>query len=154
MKTQIKRRLQIVLGLSLLSVIAMGSADGDLTQQKPITITVQLGDSKNRLRFFPRQLNLQTSKLYRLVLHNPSSIKHYFTSPQLAARVFTRKVQINHPNKTAMVEVKGIVREIEVYPGYSAEWWFVPIRSGKITDLHCSIKGHRAGGMTGVITIH
>ncbi|MEE9205918.1 MAG: hypothetical protein V3U50_02940 [Acidimicrobiia bacterium] len=53
------------------------------------------------------------------------------------------------------VEMKGAVREIEVQPGLPTEWWFVPIATGAITDLHRRIKdkeekAHSERGMTGV----
>ncbi len=115
---------------------------------------MQLGNPENQLRFFPSSLKLETGRLYRLVLSNPSPSKHYFSSPVLAASVFTRKVQINQPDGRPVAEVKGEVREIEVYPGHTAEWWFVPVKTGTLQDLHCPIKGHREAGMVGRIIIH
>ena len=57
-----------------------------------------------------------------------------------------------------LAEFKGAIREIEVYPGHSAEWWFVPVAAGRVTDLQCGIKGtdgrtHAEHGMTGEIVI-
>jgi hypothetical protein len=54
--------------------------------------------------------------------------------------------------------MKGAVREIEVQPGLPTEWWFVPIATGAITDLHCRIKdkdekAQREQGMTGGFTV-
>jgi hypothetical protein len=72
------------------------------------------------------------------------------------------------PDAKAIAEIKGDVREIEVLPGGTVEWWLVPITKGTITDLHCHIKENRFGhtipgqtevtthahfGMTGVIVI-
>lgn len=128
-------------------------AEGDLTRQDPITIPIFLGDDKNSLRFYPSRLTLETGKLYRLLITNPSPSKHYFSSYALSHKVHTRKVQVLQANKQAAVEVKGVIREIEVYPGQTAEWWFVPVQTGTLTDLHCSIKGHREAGMVGQITI-
>ncbi len=128
-------------------------AAGDLTHQKPLTVTVRLGDAKNHLRYYPSTLTFETGKLYRLIISNPSPTKHYFSSGRMAAAVFTRKVQIAHPNGDVMAEVKGSVREIEVYPGYSAEWWFVPVKAGTVEDLRCTIPGHGEAGMIGRIVI-
>lgn len=141
-------------GLLLLTAPYVSFAAGDYTQQDPITLQVRLGNPENRLRFFPSTLKLETGKLYRLVLTNPSPAKHYFSSAGLAASVFTRKVQINHRIGQPAVEVKGVVREIEVYPGHSAEWWFVPIKTGALNDLRCTVKGHQQAGMTGEIIIN
>ena len=44
-------------------------------------------------------------------------------------------------------------RVIEVYPGGTAEWWFVPVKAGEINDLKCTIAGHAEKGMTGKIVI-
>lgn len=139
---------------SLLAVASISvRADGDLTSQEPVTVTVRLGDERNRLRFEPSALVFQTGKLYRLVIVNPSPQKHYFSSDGLARAVFTRKVQIERPDGGAMVEVKGVVREIEVYPGAAAQWWFVPVKAGSLNDLRCTIAGHTEAGMVGRITI-
>ena len=73
--------------ISMLTVIAIGLtvngnliAAGDMTGQNPIELTVQLGDSSNALRFTPSDLEFETGKLYKLVLHNASNTKHYFSS--------------------------------------------------------------------------
>lgn len=150
----------LVVGSFLISPAAM--AEGDLSKQKPITVRVDLGkDGSKDHRFHPDKLTLRTGKLYRLVLHNPSDIKHYFTSLGLAEKVWTRKVQVmDDVGKGAkqIGEIKGAIREVEVYPGGTVEWWFVPISTGVITDLSCSIKDkdgktHVEKGMKGTITI-
>jgi uncharacterized cupredoxin-like copper-binding protein len=69
-------------------------AAGDLTKQDPIEVTVQLGNPANELRFFPGKIELETGKLYRVVIKNPSPQKHYFSSENLSQSVFTRKVRI------------------------------------------------------------
>jgi len=95
------------------------------------------------------------------VLHNPSNSKHYFTSLGFASKVWTRKVQVMDalgPGAKQIGEIKGAIREIEVYPGGTTEWWFVPVATGTVTDLHCPIKDqngttHADTGMTGTIVI-
>ncbi len=128
-------------------------AAGDLTAQKPVEMTVQLGDDKDALVFRPSEIHLETGKLYKLVLVNRSQQKHYFSSQGLASAVYTRKVQVNGADGGALAEVKGAVREIEVYPNGVAEWWFVPVKAGTFKDLRCTIPGHTEGGMVGVVTI-
>ena len=152
-----------ILGILLAAFLSANAHSvGDLSKQDPITVRVDLGkDGTDQHRFQPDKLTFKTGKLYKLVLHNPSNSKHYFTSNGLAAKVFTRKVQVMDdlgPGAKTIAEVKGAVREVEVYPGGSTEWWFVPIATGVITDLHCSIKGkdgktHAEKGMTGTIMI-
>jgi uncharacterized cupredoxin-like copper-binding protein len=50
------------------------------------------------------------------------------------------------------VEIKGNIRELELKPNATAEWTFVPIKSGTY-ELHCAIAGHTEAGMRGSITI-
>jgi hypothetical protein len=75
--------------------------------------------------------------------------------------IFTRKVQVvqERDGKTVtLAEFKGAIREVEVYQGQTAEWWFVPIATGRVTDLRCGIvgkdgKSHADHGMVGEIVI-
>jgi uncharacterized cupredoxin-like copper-binding protein len=147
----------IHLVLTFAAVPALGSgvasAAGDMTEQTPVEVKVQLGDKDNALRFFPSKLEFETGKLYKLVLHNAGAAPHYFSSEALSRAVFTRKVQVVGANGKALSEVKGTVREIEVYPGATAEWWFVPVKTGNLDDLRCTVKGHTEAGMVGTITI-
>ncbi|MEO3474051.1 hypothetical protein AAFN86_19435 [Roseomonas sp. CAU 1739] len=140
----------------------MAQAAGDLTRQDPIETVVELGRPDGRHAFEPNRLRFETGKLYRLVLRNVSRDAHYFTSDDFAARIFTRKVQVTQagPNgrSVTLAEFKGTIREVEVYPGHAAEWWFVPVATGRITDLRCGIvasdgRSHAQHGMTGEIEI-
>lgn len=86
---------------------------------------------------------------------------HYFTSHAFTQLIYTRKVQVvqNVDGKPrTLAEFKGAIREIEVYPGQTAEWWFVPVARGRADDLRCGIvgtdgKAHAAHGMVGEIVI-
>ena len=67
-------------------------------------------------------------------------------------------VQTRDGKPTTLAEFKGAIREIEVYPGHSAEWWFVPVATGRVGDLRCGIVGtngktHADLGMVGEIVI-
>lgn len=149
------------LGLALaLGAVATAHAAGDLSRQEPIEVTVDLG-APGKHAFIPNTLRFETGKLYKLILRNASSDPHYFTSHAFSQMIFTRKVQVNQPRDGKLVpvaEFKGAIREIEVYPGHSAEWWFVPVATGRVTDLQCGIrdkdgKTHAEHGMTGEIVI-
>lgn len=146
----------MIVRLSLLLLLILPAqlfAAGDMTSQSPQSIHVSLGDNKNRLRFYPDKFRFETGRLYKLVIKNTSKQKHYFSSEAMARAVFTRKVQVVDKHKRTLVEVKGIINEIEVYPGHTAEWWFVPIKTLNTGALKCSIKGHTEAGMTGQISI-
>ena len=105
------------------------------------------------MRFSPSDLKFETGKLYRLVLVNNSPHKHYFSSDKFVQSVFTRKVQTYTPDGERTAEIKGHIREVEVFSGHTAEWWFVPIQTGTFGDLICTVDGHAEAGMTGTITI-
>lgn len=137
-------------------------AAGDLTRQEPVEVVVELGRPDGRHAFEPSRLRFETGRLYRLVLRNVSRDPHYFTSDEFAARVFTRKAQVTQAGPdgrtVTLAEFKGTIREIEVYPGHAAEWWFVPVATGRIADLRCGIvaadgRTHAQHGMTGEIEI-
>jgi len=140
-----------------LSNASLAYAAGDMTSQTPIIKTIQLSNSKNELRFYPSTLAFETGKLYKLVIYNPSNQKHYFSAADFARSVFTRKVQVMNPltkmSNIPIAEVKGSINEIEVYPGGTTEWWFVPVKTLDTSRLNCSIKGHTQAGMTGTIVI-
>ncbi len=154
-------RRHVIVGLTAFftgfAAVTAAFSAGNLAKQEPIEVHVQLGTKDGNLKFVPDSLTFETGKLYKLVLANPSKKKHYFTSLGLAARVYTRKVQVVDEGGTK-AEIKGAIREIEVYPGGTAEWWFVPVATGTLDDLHCSIKDkdghtHAEKGMIGTITI-
>ena len=135
-------------------------AAGDLSRQTPIEITVELG-KPGQHTFVPNRLRFETGKLYKLILTNSSNDPHYFTSHAFTQLIYTRKVQVTQMRDGKLVtlaEFKGAIREIEVYPGHSAEWWFVPVATGRVTDLQCGIRGsdgktHADHGMVGEIVI-
>ena len=150
------KRYGVLSGILLLVLFASPTtafAAGDLSRQAPVELRVQLGDEKGVRRFFPEKLELETGKLYRLILSNPSPEMHYFSSDALSQAVFTRKVQVNGPDGKPIAEIKGSIREIEVYPKASTEWWFVPIKTGQFTDLKCTVQGHTEAGMVGQIIV-
>ena len=153
---------RFALGAAVLLGVASGAAlaAGDLSRQTPIELTVDLG-SPGKHEFAPKQLRFETGKLYKLTLRNSSSDPHYFTSHAFSQMVFTRKVQVTQiqdGKPVTLAEFKGAIREVEVYPGQSAEWWLVPIAAGRASDLRCEVKtsdgkSHAELGMTGEIVI-
>jgi uncharacterized cupredoxin-like copper-binding protein len=123
------------------------AAPADLAKQPAIEVKVSLGNAANELKFVPDRLEFAAGKRYKLVLDNPSSVKHYFTAKDFADGIWSQKVE------AGKVEVKGAIHELELKPGAQADWVFVPIKSGSY-ELHCSVPGHAAAGMTGVIHVN
>lgn len=146
----------IAAALFLAVQMTAAQAAGNLAAQQPIEVTVELG-RPGQHAFVPNRLRFETGKLYKLVLRNASNDPHYFTSHGFTQLIYTRKVQVVRDGK-ALAEFKGAIREIEVYPGQTAEWWFVPVATGHVTDLRCGIatgggRTHADQGMTGEIVI-
>ena len=132
---------------------------GDLTRQSPISKSVTLKGKIGKNHYFePNVLNFSTGKLYKLEIINNSDSKHYFSSSEFSKSIFTRKIQILKNGKK-ISEIKGNINEIEVFPNNVVEWWFVPIKTGKFTDLKCQVKDevlkktHSDMGMVGSIII-
>jgi uncharacterized cupredoxin-like copper-binding protein len=141
--------LFLTLGLSLilnLTLCVQFTLAVSLNKQPVTEIQVSLGNVAGELKFFPNQLELISGKRYKLLLNNPSPVKHYFTSKDFADASWTQKVQVG---KT---EIKGAIHELELKPGGEAEWVIIPIKPGKY-ELHCSVAGHQEAGMIGEITI-
>ncbi|MBR0673633.1 cupredoxin domain-containing protein [Neoroseomonas soli] len=159
---QTRRSLMIAAAAVAAALPRAARSAGDMTRQDPTEVVVELGRPDGRHAFEPNRLRFETGRLYRLVLRNVSRDPHYFTSDEFAARIFTRKVQVTQAGpdgrRVTLAEFKGTIREIEVYPGHAAEWWFVPVATGRITDLRCGIvaadgRSHAQHGMTGEIEI-
>ena len=139
------RQSWLLLSVTLLclSLLRMPKA---LATQSDIETQVSLGNNAGELKFFPSELEFQTGKQYKILLDNPSPVKHYFTAKDFADVSWTRKVQ------AGKVEVKGAIHELELKPGATAEWVLTPMKPGEY-ELHCSIKGHAAAGMIGKIVV-
>src|SRR3712207_6714473 len=127
--------MRFISAIAIMCLVALAAevrAAGNLAGQQPIEVTVDLGKPGQHV-FEPRQLKFETGKLYKLVLRNPSEAPHYFTSHAFSQMIFTRKVQVTQMREgksVTLAEFKGAIREVEVYPGQAAEWWFVPVATG------------------------
>ena len=112
-------------------------AKGDLTKQDAITVEVLLkGNSGYFHNYTPSTLIFETGKLYKLKIQNVSDSKHYFFIKKICRVNFTRKIEINKDGRK-IGEVKGMIKELEIYPNNTLEWWFVPIQIGSFDDLFC-----------------
>lgn len=132
---------------------ATGWAKGDLTAQKAIPVLLTLGSKDNAMAFSPKQLTFETGKLYKLLLVNVSPQTHEFDSVALSDAVFTHKVEVVSPEGEEIAEIVGSIREIEVGPNTTVEWYFVPVRAVKQGEIVCDLPGHREAGMVATFTI-
>ena len=134
-------------------------AKGDFTRITPVEIEILMKGKKGKLHYFePSVLKFETGRLYKLEIKNISDSKHYFTSVNFVNSIFTRKVQVVK-GKEKIAEIKGNIREIEVFPQNIVEWWFIPLKTGTFKDLFCKVfdteskKTHKEMGMVGTIII-
>lgn len=147
MQVSMKTLIAIILGLlCLVTSPSQAIASVDFTKQPAIAVKVSLSNEANELKFAPNKFTFESGKRYKLMLSNSSGMKHYFTSKDFADAVWTQNVVAGN------VEIKGGIRELELRPNTSAEWTFIPVKSGTY-ELHCAIAGHTEAGMRGNITI-
>jgi uncharacterized cupredoxin-like copper-binding protein len=137
--------LRAILAL-IISLCLMGTPLALANQPTMTEVKVSLGNSSGELKFVPNHLKFTAGQKYKLLLDNPSPVKHYFTAKDFADGSWTQKVE------AGKVEVKGAIHELELKPGAEAEWVLVPLKPGTY-ELHCSVPGHAKAGMTGEITV-
>ncbi len=128
-------------------------AKGDLTAQKAVPVLLLLGSKDNKMEYSPKQLTFETGKLYKLLLVNVSPVTHEFDSTALSDAVFTHKVEVVSPEGVEIAEIVGTIREIEVGPDTTVEWYFVPVRAVKDGEIVCDLPGHKEAGMVARFTI-
>ncbi len=96
----------------------------------------------------PNELKFKTGVPYKLQIRNKGKVKHYFTAGKFFKSIATRKVQSNSDG-----EIKApYFSALEVFPGRSLDLYFIPVMKGSY-KLQCTIEGHEAKGMHGVIVI-
>jgi len=120
---------------------------------KAIEVKVSVGTQDGKMQFIPNNLTFKRGNYYKLVITNPSSVDHYFTSDALATHVFTRKVEVMDSKGETIAEIHGSIHDMELKPGVSVAWYFFPMTKGKNLKLYCHKKGHEAHGMVGTIDI-
>lgn len=128
-------------------------AAGDLSRANPKEIVLGMGTKDGKMFFNPKHLELETGKAYKIVLKNLDGIKHEFAGHEFMEKLFTRKVEIADKEGKLVAEIKGNFREIEVGPHREAEWFIVPVLTGKKLEMVCELKGHKEAGMHGTVTI-
>jgi uncharacterized cupredoxin-like copper-binding protein len=105
------------------------------------------------MKFIPDTLTFERCTCYKLVITNPSSEDHYFTSDAFATHIFTRKVEVMDKAGKTIAEIHGSINDMELKPGASVERFFFPMTKGKNLKLFCHKKGHEEQGMVGSTNI-
>ena len=107
---------------------------------KTIEVKISLGTKDNQMAFVPDTVTFERGKYYRLVLNNPSPDEHYFNSDAFATHIFTRKVEVMDKDGNTIAEIHGATNGIELKPGATVEWFFLPMTKGKDLKLYCKNK--------------
>ncbi len=142
-------------------LIAAGAASpalaaGDLTRADIQKVTMEMGtDDDGNMYFSPSEFTFETGKAYNWVLTNVDDYKHELSIHELRERIFTRKLEISTPDGDLVAEIKGDITEVEVGPGQTVEWFFVPVQTTKgPVEITCEIAGHYDAGMHGLVTLN
>jgi len=148
------KKVPLVLAMSAFVFASTAYADGDLSRADATVIAIEMGQKDAKHMFFkPDHIDLQTGKAYKISFKNTDKVKHEFSAPEFVTKVFTRKVEVLGADGKVIAEVKGAISEIEVVGGGVADWYIVPVQTGKDIPIECAIEGHKEAGMVGTITI-
>lgn len=152
-RMEVIMRCQPILTVLLLTIPALCVAAEPASVPEGIEVKVSLGTKDGKYSITPNNMTFERGKYYKLVIHNPSSEDHYFTSDAFATHVFTRKVEVTDGTGKTIAEVHGAVNDLELKPGATVTWYFYPMTKGEKLHLFCHKEGHEAKGMTGSINI-
>ena len=129
-------------------------AEGDLSRANIITVPMELGSNDDGMYLKPDHYNFVTGQAYKLVMTNVDEIKHELALNEMVERIFTRKIEVSDEQGNLVTEVKGSIREVEVGPGKTVEWFFVPVQTTKgPVEITCEIAGHYEAGMLATVSI-
>ncbi len=147
------RLLLLCTAITALGIGAPVIAAGDLTRADVQEVVLTMGtDDAGRMYFEPSEFVFETGQAYKLKLVNIDPIKHEITFGEAGEKMFTRKVEVEDADGEMIVEVKGAVHEVEVGPGRTVDWYFVPVQTIEVAELACELEGHREVGMHGLVT--
>jgi uncharacterized cupredoxin-like copper-binding protein len=129
-------------------------AVGDLSRANVIDVVIEMGSNDDGMYLKPDTYVFETGQAYKLILKNVDEIKHELSLNEMGERIFTRKIEVSDADGNLVTEVKGVIREVEVGPGQTVEWFIVPVQTtdGPV-EITCEIPGHLDAGMRASATI-
>ena len=142
----------ILLTLSIILITPLAYAEKP-HGPKATEVNISVGTTDGQMTFVPSSLTFERGNYYKLVISNPSSDEHYFTSDAFATHIFTRKVEVMDKEGKTIAEVHGAIHDMELKPGAVVECFFFPMTKGENLKLFCHKKDHEAQGMVGSINI-
>ena len=123
-------------------------AEGDLSTMNIIDVTIELGSNDDGMYIKPSITEFVTGQAYRMIITNVDDFKHEIALNGIGERIFTRKIQVEDADGNLVTEVKGTIREIEVGPGKTVDWYMVPVQTtDEPMEVTCEIPGHYESGM-------
>jgi uncharacterized cupredoxin-like copper-binding protein len=123
-------------------------AEGDLSTMNIIDVTIELGSNDQGMYIKPSITEFVTGQAYRMIITNVDEFKHEIALNGIGERIFTRKIQVEDADGNLVTEVKGTIREIEVGPGKTVDWYMVPVQTtDEPMEVTCEIPGHYESGM-------
>ena len=123
-------------------------AEGDLSRANVIDVVIEMGSNNDGMYFSPNNYEFMTGQAYKLILTNVDEIKHEIALNGIGERIFTRKIEASDAEGNLITEVKGAIREVEVGPGKTVEWFIVPVQTtDEPVEITCEIPGHYESGM-------
>lgn len=141
--------------LGLASVQARSVFDWEATE-----LNIQLGTNVDDLVIVPNYLRLEGGALYKLNVHNPSSLTHTLVVDQLGKAGLTTNVILVEMDPA--IPAKPVVENVTVFPykaqvikvesGETVEWYFMPMTKGKYS-FKCGNPTHTSAGMKATIEV-
>jgi len=138
----------------MLTAAIPAQAEGDLSRANVIDVTIEMGSNDDGMYLKPDNFEFVTGQAYKLVLVNVDEIKHEIALNEMGERIFTRKVEIADKDGNLVAEIKGSIREVEVGPKQTVEWFIVPIQTtDEPVEITCELPGHYESGMYSTVVI-
>jgi uncharacterized cupredoxin-like copper-binding protein len=130
-------------------------AEGDLSRANVIDVTIEMGSNDDGMYLKPDHYEFVTGQAYKLILVNVDKIKHEIALNEMGERIFNRKVEIADKDGNLVAEIKGSIREVEVGPKQTVEWFIVPVQTtGGAVEITCELPGHLEAGMHATAVIN
>ena len=147
---------RLITAVTFAALTAAGPAlsGGDLSRANVIDVVLEMGSNDDGMYFKPDNFEFETGQAYKLIMKNVDEIKHELALNEMVERIFTRKIEVSDEQGNLVTEVKGSIREVEVGPGKTVEWFFVPVQTTKgPVEITCEIAGHYEAGMLATVSI-
>jgi len=155
MKGSVMKTIATTFGVLALVAAGPALAEGDLSRANVIDVVIEMGSNDDGMYFSPNNYEFVTGQAYKLVLTNVDGIKHEIALNEMGERIFTRKIEASDADGNLITEVKGAIREVEVGPGKTVEWFIVPVQTtDEPVEITCELPGHYEAGMHASVMIN